>query len=93
MSRKRGEGDMVNKHTRTTRQATQTQPFQLAASLEKIPADDWCRTWPAGRTIMVRSTSKRVKEAKDKMRLLPAVVRLSTGFWKDTRNGTAAERM
>ena len=44
-----------NKRTRTTRQATQTQPFQLAASLEKIPAEDWCRSWPAGRTIMLRT--------------------------------------
>jgi hypothetical protein len=38
------------KRTRTTRQATQTQPALLAAdvfaaALEAIPADDWCRTW------------------------------------------------
>jgi len=80
-----------NKRTRTTRQATQTQPFQLAASLEKIPAEDWCRSWPAGRTIMLRSTSKRIKDVVDKM-LLPAVVRLSLRFWDDARNGTDKEK-
>ena len=79
------------KRTRTTRQATQTQPALLAAgvfaaALEAIPSDDWCRTWAAGRTIMLRSTSKKVKEVVDKMRL-PAVVRLSRSFWDDTRNG------
>ena len=54
------------------RQATETQPALLApdafaAALGAIPAEDWCRTWAAGRTIMLRSTSKRVKEQVDKM--------------------------
>ena len=80
------------KRTRTTRQATQTQPLLLAAdafaaALGAVPAEDWCRTWAAGRTIMLRGTSKRVKEVVDKMRL-PAVVRLSRSFWGDARNGT-----
>ena len=80
------------KRTRTTRQATQTQPSLLAAdafvaALGAVPAEDWCRTWAAGRTIMLRRTSKRVKEVVDKMRL-PAVVRLSRSFWHDARNGT-----
>jgi hypothetical protein len=85
------------KRTRTTRHATQTQPLLLAAdapfaaALEAIPAEDWCRTWAAVRTIMLRRTSKRVKEVVDKMRL-PAVVRLSRSFWDDARNGTAAEK-
>jgi hypothetical protein len=61
-------------------------PF--AAALEAVPAEDWCRTWAAGRTIMLRRTSKKVKEVVDKMRL-PAVVLLSMGFWDDARNGTA----
>ncbi len=84
--------------TRTTRQATQTQPLLLAAdapfaaALEAVPAEDWCRTWAAGRTIVLRRTSKRVKEAVDKMRL-PAVVRLRRSFWGDARNGTAAEKL
>jgi hypothetical protein len=80
------------KRTRTTRQPTQTQPLLLAAdafaaALGAVPAEDWCRTWAACRTIMLRRTSKRVKEAVDKMRL-PAVVRLSRSFWYDARNGT-----
>jgi hypothetical protein len=68
------------KRTRTTRHATQTQPLLLAAdapfaaALGAVPAEDWSRTWAAGRTIMLRRTSKRVKEVVDKMRL-PAVVR------------------
>jgi Ran GTPase-activating protein (RanGAP) involved in mRNA processing and transport len=85
------------KRTRTTSQATQTRPLLLAAdafsaALEAIPAQDWCRTWAAGRMIMLRRTSKRVKEVVDKMRL-PAVVRLSQNFWYDARNGTAAEKL
>jgi Ran GTPase-activating protein (RanGAP) involved in mRNA processing and transport len=65
-------------------------PF--AAALEAIPAEDWCRTWAAGRTIMLRRTSKRVKEVVDKMRL-PAVVRLSRSFWDDARNGTGEAKL
>jgi hypothetical protein len=86
------------KRTRTTKPATQTQPLLLsadapfAAALEAIPAEDWCRTWAAGRTIMLRRTSKGVKEVVDKMRL-PAVVRLRRSFWADARNGTAAEKL
>ena len=85
------------KRTRTTRQATQTQPLLLAAdapfaaALEAIPAEDWCRTWAAGRTIMLRRTSKRVKKVVDKMRL-PAVVRLSRSF-RDARNGTKRAKL
>jgi hypothetical protein len=48
-------------------------------------------TWAAGRTIMLRRTSKRVKEEVDKMRL-PAVVRLRRSFWDETRNGTMSEK-
>ena len=65
------------KRTRTTRQPTQTQALLLAAdafvaALEAVPAEDWCRTWAAGRTFMLRRTSQKVKEVVDKMRL-PAV--------------------
>jgi hypothetical protein len=95
---KKGEKDYEQKkRTLTTRQATQTQPLLLAtdtpfaAALEAIPAEDWCRTWAAGRTIMLRRTSKRVKEIVDKMRL-PAVVRLSRSCWGDTHNDTADEK-
>jgi hypothetical protein len=83
-------------HTHTKRPATQTQPAFLAAEafaavLGAVPADDWCRTWAAGWTIMLRRTSKIVKEVVDKMRL-PAVFRLNRSFWDDARNGTAAEK-
>ena len=86
------------KRARTVpRQVMQKQPLLLAvdafvAALGAVPAEDWCRTWAAGRTIMLRRTSKRVKEVVDKMRL-PAVVRLSRSFWDDARNGTAAEKL
>ena len=85
------------KRTRTTRQATQTQPLLLAAdafaaALGAVPAEDWFRTWAAGRTIMLRRTSKRVKEEVDKMRL-PAVVCLSRSFWDDADNGTQQAKL
>ena len=66
------------KRTRTTSQAPTTQPALLAAdyfaaALGALPPDDWSRTWAAGRTIMLRSTSNRVREVVDKMRL-PAIL-------------------
>jgi hypothetical protein len=64
----------------------------FTAALDAIPAEDWCRTWAAGRTIMLRRTSKRVKEVVDKMRL-PAVVCLSRSFWDDARNGTGEAKV
>jgi hypothetical protein len=42
--------------------------------------------------IMLRRTSKRVKEVVDKMRR-PAVVRFGRSFWDDIRNGTGAEKV
>jgi hypothetical protein len=62
----------------TTRQ-TLLAADAFAAALGALPPDDWSRTWTAGRTIMLRRTSKRVKVVVDKMRL-PAVVRLSWSF-------------
>ena len=64
----------------------------FTAALEAVPTEDWCRTWVAGRTIMLRRTSKRVKVVVDKMRM-PAIVRLSRSFSDDARNGTAAEKL
>jgi hypothetical protein len=97
------------KRTRTTGQAMQTQPLLIAAdALAAAPAaePEWCKlwkpflqntneqgSWPADRTIMLRSTSKRVKEVVDKMRL-PAVVRFNSWSyarfrsWSYARNGT-----
>ena len=60
----------------------------FTAALVSIPSCDWCRTWPAERTILLRMTSKRVKEAVDKLRP-PAVVRVRTKFVTDTRNGSS----
>jgi hypothetical protein len=85
------------KRTRTTRHATQTQPLLLAAdapfaaALEAILGEDRCRTWAAGRTIMLRRTSQRVKEVVDRMQLpaIVSIVRLSRSFWDDARNGSA----
>ncbi len=64
----------------------------FSTALAVVPAEDWCRTWASDRTIMLRMTSKSVKEVVDKMSL-PAVVRLSRSFWDDARNGTAAEML
>ena len=77
-------------HSTHPDQEPRTNAF--AAGLESIPPDDWRRTWAADRTIMLRRTSKRVKEVVDKM-CLPAVVRLSRSFWVDARNGTDAEKL
>jgi hypothetical protein len=84
------------KRTRATSQAPTTQPASLTANLfvaalAAIPPDDWGRTWAAGRTIMLRRTSKRVKEVVDKMRL-PAVVHLRRSYWDGARNVKAAEK-
>jgi hypothetical protein len=51
----------------------------FAAALGAIPANDWWRTWAAGRTIMLRMTSKPVKNAVDKLRP-SAIVRFSRAF-------------
>ena len=45
----------------------------FAEALETIPADDWGRTWAADRTMILRMTSKRVKDAVDKL-CPPAIV-------------------
>ncbi len=81
------------------------------AALGSIPPELWeiflmNGTWAADRTIMLRMTSKRVREAVDKIRP-PAVVCLSRSFWDGTaavklqfvvrklilRKGTAAEKL
>jgi hypothetical protein len=66
------------------RQAEQER-LGLVALLAAVPQEDWCRTWPACRTIMFRRTSKRVKEQVDKMRL-PAVVRICRRWRNDVKN-------
>lgn len=66
--------------TATVTLATPYPSFETA--LQIVPAEDWYRTWPAERTIMLRMTSKRVREAVDKMRP-PAVVCLCRKYWDD----------
>ena len=69
------------KHKGKKKRKTGAQPQLpcLAAALGAIPAEDWWRTWPADRTIMLRMTSKLVKSAADKLRP-PAIVRVSRAF-------------
>jgi Ran GTPase-activating protein (RanGAP) involved in mRNA processing and transport len=62
--------------------------------LEAIPVEDWCRTWAAVRTIMLRMTSKTVKDTIDKMGpSLPAVVRLKRSFLNNRRICTTEENL
>jgi hypothetical protein len=67
-----------------TVQAAHPQLPWLAADaftgvLGVIPVNDWWRTWVPDRTIVLRMTSKPVKNAIDKLRP-PAIVRLSRTF-------------
>jgi hypothetical protein len=64
----------------------------FATALETVPDEDWGRTWTADRTIMLRKTSKKIKNIIDKMRL-PADVRWSWRFWNDSQNGTTEEKL
>jgi Leucine-rich repeat (LRR) protein len=56
----------------------------LATALETVPAEDWCRSWPADRTIMLSKTSKKIKNIIDNM-CLPVDVRINYRFWNDSR--------
>ena len=90
--------EQQGKKIRNAVQAAQTQAYSrlatgaFAAALSSIPSDDWGRTWPAERTMMLRMTSKRVKEAVDKLRL-PTVLNLNKAFWNDVRCGTPATKL
>jgi hypothetical protein len=89
--RKRGANEKLDAST-----AAIPEDFLLvdifAACFTTIPAGDWCRTWAADRTIMLRMTSKRFKELVDKLRP-PVFVRWSLSFLEDERNGPAAEKL
>jgi hypothetical protein len=56
-------------------------------ALEKIPADDWYRNWPADRTIMLSKTSKKIKNIINKMRI-PAHIQWNWKFFNDSHNGS-----
>ena len=49
--------------------------------LSIVPPDDWNRTWAADRTIMLRMTSKRAKEAIENMKILDTDVKINRKWW------------
>jgi Ran GTPase-activating protein (RanGAP) involved in mRNA processing and transport len=85
-----------------TAKTTNEQPPELAsdafpAALGSLPPELWeiflmNSTWAADRTILLRMTSKRVKELVDKVRP-PAVVCWRRSFLEEELNGTAAEKL
>ena len=79
------------KKSRTTLQTPLVAAGAFTAALAGVPAEDWCRTWPADTTIMLRRTSKTVKQTVDKMRL-PSDVRLSRIFWCEHQILTDVEK-
>jgi Ran GTPase-activating protein (RanGAP) involved in mRNA processing and transport len=58
----------------------------FAELLEKIPAQDWYRNWPADRTIMLSMTSKKIRDIINNMNI-PAIVQLNWKFFNDSNNG------
>jgi hypothetical protein len=91
------EVEEQRKKSRITAKMSNEPTLELAtddftAALAAVPAEDWCRTWAADRTIMLRMTSKRVKALVDKVRP-PAVLRWSKSFLDEKGNGTAAEKL
>ena len=64
----------------------------FAEVLRIVPATDWCSTWDACRTIMLRGTSKKIKNVIDTIRP-PTDVIVNMNFWKDICNGTANEKI
>jgi Ran GTPase-activating protein (RanGAP) involved in mRNA processing and transport len=62
------------------------KPDVFAKALEAIPSEDWSTTWAGNRTIMLRMTSKKIKNIIDNMRL-PVFVHLNMSFWQDIRKG------
>jgi Ran GTPase-activating protein (RanGAP) involved in mRNA processing and transport len=67
-------------------------PGVFARALEAVPSEDWSTTWAGNRTIMLRMTSKKIKNIIDKMHL-PVFVHLKMSFWQDIRNGTINEKI
>ena len=90
----RGQGPLTASEMKKIRKTLQT-PLLAAgaftAALTGVPAEDWCRNWPDDTTIMLRRTSKTVKQTVDKMRL-PSDVRLSRIFWYEHQILTDAEK-
>ncbi len=53
--------------------------------LEKVPAEDWYRNWPADRTIMLSKTSKKIKNIINKMSI-PVHIQWNWKFFNDSHN-------
>jgi len=93
---KEADGQQPNRSV----QAAETPPSLLAADtfdllqfLNKLlvfPADDWSRTWAADRTMMLRMTSKKVRDAMDKL-CLPTTVKMSATFLHNLVNFASAK--
>jgi hypothetical protein len=64
----------------------------LICATETMSTDEWYRAWPVERTIMLRISSKRVKEVVDRVRP-PAAMRLRRNFWADSSNEAVAQRL
>jgi hypothetical protein len=74
----------IRSKSKVTEGTSQSNGPNLVSLLVTVPDEDWCWTWAACRTIMLRRTSKSVKEQVDKMRLT-AVVRLCE-LWRYGKN-------
>jgi len=95
------EAARQQKKTCTSVQAAETPPslhaadaFDLLQFLNKLivfPAEDWSRTWASDRTLMLRMTSKKVREAMDKL-CLPTTVKLNSTFLHNVVNFTSATK-
>ena len=61
-------------------------------ALEKVPAEDWYRNWPADRTIMLSMTSKKIRDIINNM-CIPAIVQWKWKFWSDPNNGSTEVKL
>jgi hypothetical protein len=82
-----GDDACASVNASKNRNVREDQSDAFTEALAAVPAEDWSRTWAADRTIMLRMTSKRVKELVDKL-YTPAVVCWRRSFFEDERNGT-----
>ena len=60
--------------------------------LEIVPGTDWCNTWNASRTLILRQTSKEVRYLIYMIRP-PIDVTVNMNYWKDISNGTANKKV
>ena len=80
-------------YLKNTKKAMQQESHSLFTEvIQIVPGVDLCNTWAANRTIMLRMTSKKIKDAIDKIRP-PTEVILNMSFWSDIRDCTASEKI